>query len=49
MSGHYYVALEGDSVKNFLNNSPVQIEDAKLYDDDNSVFDITYVDIGKKS
>jgi hypothetical protein len=47
MSGHYYVAVEGDAVQNFLVGTPVQLEDAKLYEDDNQVFDVTYVPVGK--
>lgn len=49
MSGHYYVAIEGETVKNFLANTPVAIDDAKLFDDDNQVFDVTYVELGKKN
>lgn len=49
MSGYYYVAIEGDGVKNFLNNTPTSITDAKLYDDDTNIFDLTYVELGKKN
>jgi len=49
MSGHYYVAIEGETVKNFLTGVPTSMEDARLYEDDNEVFDITYVELGKRS
>jgi len=49
MSGYYHVALEGAAVKTFLQNAPVHVEDAKLYDDDNQIFDVTYVEIGKRN
>lgn len=50
MSGDYYVAITGQAVQNFLNNTPVAVENAEVHNQQfDSMYDVTAVPIGTAS